>query len=67
MYERIYGVIHVGKNLLIVGYNSQDKWSFRVVTKEGKIVQEIPNFSTPESAEKEGNIWIENNLNSVNN
>jgi len=62
MYERIYAVLHVGKNLLIVGYNAQDKWAFRVVTKEGKIVQEISNFLSPELAEKEGNIWIQNNL-----
>jgi len=65
MYEKIYGVIHVGKNLLIVGYNNKDKWSFRVVTQEGKIVKETADFLTAESAEKEGYIWIENNLSSV--
>lgn len=61
MYEKIYAVVHVGKNLLIVGYNAQKKWSFRVVTKEGDIVQEIGNFLTPESAEENGNNWIKNN------
>ncbi|WP_330203154.1 hypothetical protein [Cyanobacterium sp. Dongsha4] len=65
MYEKIYGVIHVGKNLLIVGYNTQDKWSFRVVTQEGKIVKEMADFLTAESAEKEGYTWIEKNLSSV--
>lgn len=61
MYEKIYCVVHVGKSLLIVGYNPKDKWSFRVVTKEGKIVQEISNFFTPELAEENGRIWIANN------
>lgn len=65
MYEKIYGVIHVGKNLLIVGYNTQDKWSFRVVTQEGKIVKEMADFLTAEYAEKEGYTWIEKNLSSV--
>lgn len=62
IYERIYSMIHVGKNILIVGYNSTNLWTFRVVNQEGKIVQERDNFSEPEEAEIYGHSWIKNNL-----
>ena len=61
-YEKIYSVLHIGKNLLIVGFNQSDKWQFRAVTKEGEIVKEVANFNTPEEAEKTGKSWIESNL-----
>ena len=61
-YTKIYCVNHVGKNLLIVGYNSEKQWEFRAVTKEGKVVNQVSQFSTAEEAEKEGNNWIKSNL-----
>lgn len=61
-YEKIHAVIHVGKNLLIVGYNQTEKWQFRVVTQKGEIVQEVNNFTNPNEAEKTGTDWIKKNL-----
>ncbi len=61
-YEKIYCVNHVGKNLLIVGYNSQKQWEFRAVTKEGKVVHEVSQFICAEIAAKEGHDWIKTNL-----
>ena len=61
-YEKIYCVNHVGKNLLIVGYNAEKKWEFRAVTKEGKVVKEISQFSSAEEAEQVGNNWLRTNL-----
>lgn len=61
-YEKIYSVLHIGKNLLIVGFNQSDNWQFRAVTKEGEIVKEVAKFNTPEEAEKIGKNWIKLNL-----
>ena len=61
-YEKISAVLHIGNNLLIVGFNKLYQWQFRAVTKEGKIVAEIGNFSRAEEAEKVGKEWINNNL-----
>ena len=61
-YEKIYCVKHVGKNLLIVGYNAEKQWEFRAVTKEGEVVKEVSQFSTAEEAENQGNNWIKSNL-----
>lgn len=61
-YEKIYSVLHIGKNLLIVGFNQSDNWQFRAVTKEGEIIKEVASFNTPEEAEKTGKNWIELNL-----
>jgi len=62
MYEKIHSVIHIEKNLLIVGYNSSKKWQFRAVNGEGKIVQENAHFATAEEAFSLGEQWIKNNL-----
>ena len=61
-YEKIYCAIHIGTNLLIVGYNQSQKWKFRVVNKEGEIVKEDDNFNTPEKAKQIASDWIKNNL-----
>lgn len=63
MYEKIYSVIHIGSNLLIVAYNQSEKWQFRAVNKEGEIMKESYNFTTPEEAEKNGSHWINKYLN----
>ncbi len=62
MYQKIHSVIHVGKNLLIVGYSSSIKWEFRIVNSEGKIVQEKNEFDTAQEAFNRGKLWIEDNL-----
>ena len=49
-------------NILIVAYNKLEQWQFRIVNKQGQIVQEKFNFSTPKEAEKSGSHWINNNL-----
>ena len=61
-YQKIHCVNHVGKNLLIVGYNSEVQWAFRAVTQEGKIVHEKSQFISAEKAEEAGYSWIVNNL-----
>jgi hypothetical protein len=61
-YEKIHCVNHVGRNLLIVGYNAEKKWEFRAVTKEGNIVNQVSKFSTAQRAEEEGYNWIKDNL-----
>lgn len=62
MYEKIHCVNHVGKNLLIVGYNQSQQWQFRIVTSNGDVVQEKNNFPTAPSAMTEGEKWINENL-----
>lgn len=61
-YEKIHCVNHIGKNLLIVGYNEQNKWQFEAVTPEGKTVQQKTLFPTAIEAEKQGQQWIVANL-----
>ncbi len=61
-YKKIFCVNHVGKNLLIVGFNEEIKWQFRAVTQEGEIVQEKGLFETAQEAEKVGYEWIIQNL-----
>jgi len=62
MYQKIYCVNHVGKNLLIVGYHPDKLWEFRAVTSEGIVVQEVNFFETAELAENQGKKWIEDVL-----
>ena len=61
-YQKIFCVNHVGKNLLIVGFNQEVKWQFRAVTQEGKVVKEVSFLATAEEAEKQGYQWIIDNL-----
>lgn len=62
MYQKIYCVNHVGKNLLIVGYLIDKQWEFKVVTSEGDVVQQVSQFNSAPQAENEGKKWIEHNL-----
>lgn len=62
MYEKIDAAIHIGTNILIVAYNKSHKWQFKVINKEGKIVQETCDFATAEEAKKIGSDWINHNL-----
>lgn len=62
MYQKIYCVNHIGKNLLIVGYLEDKQWQFQVVTSTGEMVKQVNQFSTPQQAEKQGKKWIDDNL-----
>ncbi|AFZ47312.1 hypothetical protein Cyast_1347 [Cyanobacterium stanieri PCC 7202] len=62
MYQKIYCVNHIGKNLLIVGYLEHKQWQFQVVTSTGEMVKQVNQFSTPQQAENEGKKWIDDNL-----
>ena len=61
-YQNIFCVNHVGKNLLVVGFNEENKWQFRAVTKKGEVVKEVSLFNTAQEAEKTGYQWIVDNL-----
>ena len=61
-YKKIHCVNHVGHNLLIVGYHPEWQWEFKAVTKEGKIVNQVSQFTTAKMAEENGYNWIKDNL-----
>lgn len=61
-YEKIATVTHIGSNLLIVGYNRQFQWAFRIVNKMGEIVREETHYTSAILAEQKGTIWIQHHL-----